>query len=87
MHRPTDVENIKQSQDQPPLRFMCIQLVKTMELNMVTLLTNMRTHTHTHTHTQSFVGRLLPNWLINRVAWQMMQYGRDKYLKKKAKKS
>jgi len=34
-----------------------------------------------------FVARLLPNWLINRVAWQMMQYRRDKYLKKKAKKS
>jgi len=82
MHRPTDVENIKQSQDQLPSRFMCIQLVKT---NMVNLLTN--THTHTHTHTQVFVGSLLPKWLISRVAMQMMQYGRDSYLKNKAKKS
>jgi len=41
----------------------------------------------THTHTQMFVARLLPKWLIDRVAWQMMQYRRDRYLKKKAKKS
>ena len=50
-----------------------------VRLSMLTLLT--------HTHTQMFVARLLPKWLIDRVAWQMMQYRRDRYLKKKAKKS
>jgi len=49
--------------------------------------TRTHAHTHTHAHTQVFVGSLLPKWLINRMEWQMMQNWKDRYLKKKAKKS